>query len=259
MWSIACEINRTQWHVSSRLVSKLVEIMCDICQWDCYVWCYDTEMTPLELYREHLTVRAHTHFFSLRVSHRTHAHSAWLKLFRWKASASSFLCSLPSRSLMSLLNVPCRPFPQVLSSPAGSLSTIQRPQRPWEEAVDKTLASQLAGAGCLVEWLTQLQTQVMSPTSPTSSATWTRSTRRSIFLTATTIFPVPRRRHRDLHHGGSSRVAAFKSIQQQQANSSMQSSFNVRTLNWKQMAVGSCGHPGNGGGFGERIGCNSDF
>ena len=38
-----------------------------------------------------------------------------------------------------------------------------------ERASGKTPASPLAGVGCLAEWLTQLQTQVMSPTPPTFS------------------------------------------------------------------------------------------
>ena len=92
----------------------------------------------------------------------------------------------------------------------------------------KTLCTR-AEVGCPAEWLAQLQTQVMSPTSPTSSATWTRSTRKSTSVTATTISRATTT-HRDLHHRRSRQFAASKSIQQQQANSSKQSSINVRTL-----------------------------
>ena len=97
------------------------------------------------------------------------------RCFKVKKVRVIILCSLPSRSLMSLLNIPHCSFPQVLSSPSGSLSRPSASTTSWEEAS----ASPLAGVGCLAEWLSQLQTQVMSPTPPTSSAAWTRSTRRS--------------------------------------------------------------------------------
>ena len=57
---------------------------------------------------------------------------------------------------------------------------LQHPQRPWQGVAETAQAH-------------PLQTQVMSPTPPTSSAIWTRSTRRS-----PPRFPVPRRRYRDL-------------------------------------------------------------
>ena len=71
------------------------------------------------MYTEHLTGRAHTHIFIVHVSHFTHAYSAWLKVKRVRVI---FSVSLPSRPLMSLLNVPHRPCSRVLSSPAGSVS-----------------------------------------------------------------------------------------------------------------------------------------
>ena len=64
------------------------------------------------------------------------------------------LCSLPSLSLMSLLNIP----------------------HPWEEASGKTPESPLAGVGCLAGWLTHLQTQVLIRTPHTSEVTWTLHT-----------------------------------------------------------------------------------
>ena len=124
-------------------------------------------------------------FFSLSVSHFTHARSAWLKMLKVKRVRVIILRSFPSRSLMSLLNIPHCSFPQVLSSPTGSLSRLSASttsvgrsfrEKPCELAV-----------GFLAEWLTQLQTQVVSPTPPTSSATWTRSTRRFTSPTETTI------------------------------------------------------------------------
>ena len=87
------------------------------------------------------------------------------RCFRVKRVRVIVLCSLPSRFLMSLLSI----------------------AHPWEEASEKNSASPLAGVGCLAEWLTQLQTQVMSPIRPTSSAARIRSTRRSTSPTATKI------------------------------------------------------------------------
>ena len=63
---------------------------------------------------------------------------------------------------------------------------LQHPQRPWQGVAETAQAHPLTGVG-LAEWLTQPQTQVMRPSSPTSSATWTQCTRRSISPTATTI------------------------------------------------------------------------
>ena len=92
----------------------------------------------------------------------------------------SFLDVVVERSLSSFPTSPiltCRLTVQTVSFLNVHGKKLQR----------KTLVHPLAGAGYLAEWLTQLQTQVVSPTSPTSSATWTRSTRRSTSLTATTI------------------------------------------------------------------------
>ena len=78
---------------------------------------------------------------------------------------------------MSVLNVSYRPFPQVLSSPAGSLSRPSASSTSMGRSCRENPVHPLGGGGYLAEWLTQLQTHVMCPTSPTSSATWTRSTR----------------------------------------------------------------------------------
>ena len=79
---------------------------------------------------------------------------------------------------------------------------------PLQEVGATAQARPLAGVS-LAEWLTQPQTQVMCPSSPTSSATRIRSTRRSTFLTATMIscaqttspwFPPVQRPYRTLKH-----------------------------------------------------------
>ena len=113
--------------------------------------------------------------------------------------------------LMSLLNVPYRPFPRMLSSPSAPSSRPQRLPQPWQEVGATAQARPLAGVS-LAEWLTQHQTQVMSPSSPTSSATRIWSTIRSI-SPKTTSFPVHRRRHNDFRQ--CKRCAEFRSIQQQ--------------------------------------------
>ena len=94
--------------------------------------------------------------------------------------------------------VPYRPFPYVLSSPSA---------QSWRpSAFTTSIARGLSNCpSALARWsesgrmADSAQTQVMSPKSPTSSATWIWSTRRSISLTATTI------------------SCAQRSIQQQQA------------------------------------------
>ena len=77
----------------------------------------------------------------------------------WKESASSFLYSLWSRSLMSLLNVPYRPFPQVLSSPAGSLFRPPASPTPIGRSCRENPLQPPAGVGYLAHRPTQLQTQ----------------------------------------------------------------------------------------------------
>ena len=84
---------------------------------------------------------------------------------------------------MCLLNVPYRPFPRVLSSRSAASS---RTSASTTSIARTAQARPLAGVS-LAECLLQHQTHVMSPSSPTSSATWIRSTRRSISPTATTI------------------------------------------------------------------------
>ena len=149
------------------------------------------------------------------------------------------LCSRPSRSLMSLLNILHCSFPPVLSSPTDSRS------RPFgvynihaKNLHKKNSASPLAGVGCLAEWLTQLQTQVMSPSSLTSSATWIWSTRRSVYLTATTNATVISTTVAEgLPRSGAS------SSSKHTAASRVPSMFRPSSL-WKQMARHVSGRPG---------------
>ena len=93
---------------------------------------------------------------------------------------------------------------------------LQRPPHPWQEVSAQAQARPLAVVS-QAEWLIQPQTQIMGPSSPTSSAAWIWSTRRSISRQPPQ-FHVPRRRHRDSHQ--SRRFTDFRSIQQQQANNS---------------------------------------
>ena len=88
---------------------------------------------------------------------------------------------------MSSLNIPRCSFHKSYPHQPAHCPDFQRlQQHPWEEASGKTLRSPARWSGCLAKWPTQLRTQIMSPTPPTSSATWTRSTRRST-PTATSI------------------------------------------------------------------------
>ena len=126
---------------------------------------------------------------------RAHAHSSrWVchiplmrtlhgsRCFRETRVRVIILCSVPSRSLMSLLNIPHCSFPQVPSSPTGSRSRPSASTTSMGRSFRENPCEPARWSG-----LTQLQAQLMSSTPPTSSATRTRSTRRSTSSTATTI------------------------------------------------------------------------
>ena len=80
----------------------------------------------------------------MHVSKFTHAHSAWLKVKRVRVI---FSVSLPSRSLMSLLNVPYRPFPRVLSPPSGSLSRPSASSSSMERSCRKSPSASARWSG----------------------------------------------------------------------------------------------------------------
>ena len=116
------------------------------------------------LYTEHLTGRAHTRIFLVRTyttAHHPHISSVgaphWLKVKRVRVIFLSV--SHPSRSLMSLLNVPFVRFPSVLSLPTASSS--KRLPHPWQGVVAKAQARPLAGVS-LAEWLTQTRHRLRS-------------------------------------------------------------------------------------------------
>ena len=110
------------------------------------------------------------------------------------------LCSLRSRSLMSLLNIPHCSSQQIKSSPTCSRWGPSASTTFMGTSFRENPAIPLAGVECLADWLTQLQIQVMSPTPTTSSATWTQRTRRSISQTATTISSAKTTQPCSLHH-----------------------------------------------------------
>ena len=164
------------------------------------------------------------------------------RCFRVKRVRVIVLCSLPSRSLVAKHLRLFFPTSPILTN-LFKIQTFSVYYIHGKKLRGKPLAP-LAGVGCLVEQLTQLQTQVMSPTPPASSATWTRST----------PFNLVDSHHDFPCHGDATVIStmedsegfvALRSIQQQQANSSKQSSFNVRTSSiWKQMANHVSGRPG---------------
>ena len=203
--------------------------------------------------------RTHAHFSRQRVP----SHSCALcmaQVFKVKVSASSFRVSFPSRFFDVVAQHPVLSVHRVfcvhllLHHP-----DLQHPQRPWQEVAETAQAHSLAAVG-LAEWLTQLQKQVMSPSSPVSPATWTQCTRRSISPTPTTI---SRTRTTQLWSPPlTQKGAAPRSIQQHQ-NCSKQRSFNARTSKLLETDGRSCVEstrlPGNWGNFGQRICCNNDF
>ena len=188
-----------------------------------------THWTRRRVHTEHLT-RAHTHIYSRAnpTAHHPHISSVgtphWLKV-KWVARHSqcftsiSFLCVVVKCSLssvptcfvfalctviktLSVYHIHCKKSaqqPKRASSlewvwPSGWLSSKHRL---WAQARQLL---QLHGSGAHAD---------QCPRQPPQ-------------------FPVPRRRHRDSHQ--SRRFSEFRSIQQQQANSSWQSSIIVRTI-----------------------------
>ena len=133
----------------------------------------------------HMTGRAHTHIFLVE---RVTFHSCALRMAQDAQGEKSprhhfALISISFFDVVaeySSLFFPTSPiFTNRLTIQTFSVYNIsgkKLQEKPCELAV-----------GFLAEWLTQLQTQVVSPTPPTSSATWTRSTRRFTSPTETTI------------------------------------------------------------------------
>ena len=96
------------------------------------VWRPDSSNCPGRdggwVYRQHLTVRTHAHFFSLRPPARQMWSHGWLSAWR-------FVC-VPQKSfsplVMSLLNVSSTQFPQIFSSLTASLT----PRTAFTDATD---------------------------------------------------------------------------------------------------------------------------
>ena len=152
---------------------------------------------------------------------------------------------------MSLLNIPHCSFPQALPTPTCSRSqTLHIYYIHGKKLQGKPLQARS------LEW-------GVWPNGKQSSKHWYEPRAHTDPpLRQPPRFPVPGRRYRDLHHR-SRRFAALRSIQQQQANSSKQSSFNVRTFKPLETdgrsCVGSTRLPRNCGSFAQRICCNDEF
>ena len=104
---------------------------------------------------------------------------------RCKKSASFTLPHTHLFFLMSWLNVPYRPFPRMLSSPSAVLKTLSVYHSHGKKSVQQPMRTRsLEGVWSPDRFRPK---QVMSPSSPTSSATRLGSTRRSTSPTATSI------------------------------------------------------------------------
>ena len=174
--------------------------------------------------------RQYTHIF---LAERVTFHSCalWMAqvVWGWKVCASSFLCSLPSRSLMSLQNpslfFPTSPiFSNLLTMQILASATFMG--RSWiETPCEPARWSGMSGR--------------MANPAPNTDYEPILSNFFSYMDTAHTPIhlsdshqprlPVPGRRNRDLHHK-SRRLAVLRSILQQQANNSKQGSHNVRNF-----------------------------
>ena len=125
----------------------------------------------------------------------------------------------------------------LLRSRRSSLHPVLLPQRHFRAAQEvgvNHLTHPLAG-GSLAAWSIPLQTQVMSPTSPTPPAVRIQSTRRSTFPTGTKISGAQTTSH-DVHQ--CRRHAEFRSIKQQPQSRSKQSvvpcSVILDSRSWRQ-------------------------
>ena len=105
--------------------------------------------------------------------------------------------SFPSRSLMSLPTLIVRSC--VFSHQFLHHPDFQRPQRPCQGVAETAQAHTLAGVECLTERLTQLETQVMSPSSLEFLQLHGHIAHAEAILREPPRFPVPGRRYRDLH------------------------------------------------------------
>ena len=136
--------------------------------------------------------RVHTEYTSWSVHNTVFPVNTWLRTPWLKIKLSQVQKS------SSLIVFHSHPAPQCLCWTSRIVRSLVccphlwlRPQDPLrlppqlQDVGATAQARPLAGVS-LAEWLTQPQTQVMSSSSPTSSTTRIRSTRRSTFLTATT-------------------------------------------------------------------------
>ena len=169
---------------------------------------------------------AHTRTFSRANTTAHHPHTSsvgtphWLKAQCSRSNESRVIHSVshPSRSVMSLLNVPYRPFPRVLSSPSAQSSRPSVSTTPIARGRRNSPRRPLAGVS-LAEWLTQLQTDTgyepklanfFSYVDPEHTPINTPDSHHNFLCPDDATM---------IHHQSRS-FTEFRSIQQQQANSS---------------------------------------
>ena len=136
---------------------------------------------------------------------------------------------------------------------------LQHPQLPWKGVAETAQAHPLAGVG-LAEWLTQHQTQVMSSSSPTYSATWTQRTRRAISPIATTISRTRTKPNVISTIDPVCRTQKHLAVaKQQQAEFLQRSGFQASGNRLQIMCRVDQASRKLGSNFGQRICCNNNF
>ena len=231
-------------------------------------------------------------FLVERVAFHSRALCKAQDVFRVKRVRVIILCSLPSRSLMSLLNIPHCSFPQVLSSPNGSISRPSASTTSMGRGFrENPPASPLAGVGCVAEWLTQVQTHMQAFLTRKLQRHWQWQEERptdlepefygfnTAFQTSLDVKTDTWRRlcwlplqlfqlHGDGAHADPPPRQPPRFPVPGRRYRDLHHRFQRRVSSmfgpWKltkQMAgrVGSTRPPGNWGGFGQRICCNNDF
>ena len=108
--------------------------------------------------------RTHAHFCRACVIFH-HAHSAWINISKDLKSPRHRFVFTSITFFDVVANITHCPF-SLFSHQFLHHPDFQRPQRPWQGVAETAQAHTLAGVECLTERLTQLQTQVMRPSSP---------------------------------------------------------------------------------------------
>ena len=142
--------------------------------------------------------RTHAHFSRACVNFH-HANSAWINVSKDDKSPRHRFVFTSISFFDVVANITHCPFPRFFSHQFLHHPDFQRPQRPWQGVAETAQAHTHARVECLTERLTQLQTQVMSPSSLELLQLHGHIAHAEAIPRQPPRFPGPGRRYRDLH------------------------------------------------------------